>query len=104
LDDITAEVVAQAARDGDGLARQIWRETGEYLGLGVANVVNILNPRKVILGGGVAKAGDLLLDPVRRTVRQRAMTQLAQDVAIVPGALGDQPGIIGAIHLALERE
>ncbi len=104
LENITAEVVAQAARRGDRLARRIWSDTGEYLGLGVANVVNILNPRKVVIGGGVAKAGDLLLDPVRRTVRERAMTQLAEDVEIVPGDLGDQAGIVGAIHLALERE
>ena len=104
LDAVTAEVVARAAFDGDDLARRIWLETGEYLGLGVANVVNILNPRMVIIGGGVAKVGDLLLEPVRRTVRERAMTQLAADVRIVPGVLGEQAGIIGAIRLAIERE
>ncbi|MCX6374658.1 MAG: ROK family protein, partial [Armatimonadetes bacterium] len=104
LDNVTAEVVARAAFDGDDLAQRIWRETGEYLGLGVANVVNILNPRMLIIGGGVAQVGDLLLDPVRRTVRERAMTQLADDVRIVPGILGDQAGIIGAVHLALERD
>jgi len=103
VDKVTAESVAQAAREGDELAQRIWRETGEYLGLGVANVVNILNPRRVVLGGGVIEAGDLILDPVRQTVRERAMTQLAEDVQIVPGALSDQAGIIGAICLAIER-
>jgi glucokinase len=101
---ITAEHVFKAALDGDPLAREIFQETGEYLGLGVANVVNILNPRRVILGGGVVTAGDLLLDEVRRTVKERAMAQLARDVEIVPGALGDQAGILGAIYLALGRD
>jgi len=99
---ITAEHVALAARDGDELALRIWRETGEYLGLGVANVVNILNPRLVIIGGGVANAGDLLFEPVRRTVATRAMKRLASDVTILPGSLGEKAGIIGAIQLAME--
>ena len=103
-DTITAEYVFKAALDGDLLARRIWKETAEYLGLGIANVVNILNPRRVILGGGVVKAGDLLLDEVRRTVKERAMAQLARDVEIVPGVLGDQAGILGAIYLALGRD
>jgi glucokinase len=100
---VTAERVARAARQKDPLAVNIMSETGGYLGLGVANVVSILNPRMVILGGGViAGAGDLLLDGIRKTVRERAMTQLADDVEIIPAALGDQAGIIGAIHLALD--
>jgi len=103
-ENVTARIVAQAALEGDDLARRIWLETGEYLGIGIANVINILNPRMVVLGGGVVEAGDLLLDPVRRTVRERAMTQLADDAQIVRGSLGEQAGIIGAIHLALERD
>lgn len=103
-DAVTADHVALAARQGDPLARRIWAETGEYLGIGVANVVNILNPRVVILGGGViSRSGDLLLDAVRRTVRERAMAQLADDVEIIPAALGDQAGVVGAVHLALGR-
>lgn len=102
LENVTARTIADAAAEGDDLALRIWRETGECLGIGVANVVNILNPRMVILGGGVTEVGDLLLDPVRHTVRERAMAQLADDVRIVRGTLGDQAGIIGAIHLAME--
>ena len=104
LDFSTAEEVASAAREGDVAARRIMDETAGYLGLGVANVVNILNPRMVILGGGVMKAADLLLDGIRRTVDERAMTQLAKDVQIVPGILADQAGITGAILLAMEAE
>ncbi len=98
---ITAEHVAQAAREEDPFAVSIMSETGEYLGLGVANVVSILNPQMVILGGGViAGAGDLLLRRIRQTVQERAMTQLADDAEIIPAALGDQAGIVGAVHLA----
>lgn len=100
---LTAEEVAQAARAGDAIAARIMNETAEYLGLGVANVVNILNPRMVVLGGGVMKSADLLLDGIRRTVNERAMTQLANDVQIVPGILGDQAGITGALLIALEE-
>lgn len=103
-DRVTAEHAAKAAREGDPLALRVWAETGEYLGLGVANVVNILNPRKVILGGGViARSGDLLFDTIRRTVRDRGMTQLADDVEIIPAELGDQAGIVGAVRLAVEE-
>jgi len=101
--DLTAGEVAQAAREGNPIARRIMDQTAGYLGLGVTNVVNILNPRMVILGGGVMKAADLLLDGIRRTVDERAMTQLACDVQIVPGALGDQAGITGAVLLAIEE-
>jgi len=100
---VTAEHVWQAAREGDSLALKILAETGEYLGLGAANVVNILNPRRIILGGGVVTgSGDLLLDQVRKTVRERAMSQLADDVEVVPAALGDQAGVTGAVRLAAE--
>lgn len=101
---VTAHHVAGAARAGDELALRIWHETGTYLGLGVANVISILNPRLVVLGGGVMEAGALLLELVRRTVQDRAMNQLAADAEIVTGQLGDQAGIVGAISLALEGE
>lgn len=103
-DEVTAEVVAEAARAGDELSLKIWHETGICLGIGVANVVNILNPRMVVLGGGVMGASDLFLDTVRETVSVRAMAPLGEDVTIVPGALGDQAGIIGALHLALGHD
>ena len=72
-----------------------------HLGLGVANVVNVLNPRLVIIGGGVAKAGDILFEPVTRTVQKRAMKALADDVKIIPAANGDLAGLMGAIAVAL---
>lgn len=101
-DGITAELVAKAAAEGDEYAARVWSEAMYHLGLGVANAVNVLNPRLVIIGGGVAKAGDMLFEPVSDVVRQRAMKPLATDVEIVPAANGDLVGLMGAVAVAIE--
>lgn len=103
-DEVTAEMVARAAREGDEFASRVWFEAMENLGLGVANVVNVLNPRLVILGGGVTKAGEVMVfEPVRKVVRERAMRALADDVEIVPAANGDFVGLMGAVAVAVEQ-
>lgn len=101
-DEITAENVARAVANGDEYASEVWYGAMRILGLGVANVVNALNPRRVILGGGVTKAGDMFLTPVREVVKERAMQELARDVEIVLAANGDQTGLMGAIAVAIE--
>lgn len=101
-DGVTAESVARAAAEGDDYASRVWSEAMYHLGLGVANVVNVLNPRMVILGGGVTRAGDMLFDPVRRVVSERAMKPLAADVEVVPAANGDLVGLMGAFAVAME--
>jgi glucokinase len=100
IDKVTAAMVAEAGREGDRLAIRIWEETGFYLGLGIANVVAMINPERVIIGGGVVKAGEMLLEPVRRTFMARTLPDLAKIVDIVPAALGDDAGVVGAIELA----
>jgi len=100
---VTGEHVSQAARAGDYLAVRVMRETAECLGIGMANVINILNPRRFILGGGVmVKNMDLLFDRAAEVAKERAMTQLAKDVEIVPALLGEDAGLIGTIYLARE--
>ena len=69
---------------------------GEIIGLGLTSVINLLNPERVIIGGGVADAGDILFDPIRETVAKRAMPIQAQSVEIVPAQLGNTAGVIGA--------
>ena len=101
-DDVTAEMVARAAKEGDEFASRVWSGCMLDLGIGVANIVNILNPRMVILGGGVTKAGDMLFEPVRKVVRERAMPALAADVEIVPAGNGDLMGLMGAFAVALD--
>ena len=93
--DITPYIVAVAAKEGDPVARQIFRIMGEYIGKGLTSVVNLLNPEKIIIGGGVAEAGDILLDPIKETIQKRAMT-IQREVEIVPAQLGNTAGVIGA--------
>ena len=92
---MTAEMVHRAAREGDPLAREVIERAGEYLGIGLANLVNLFNPELLILGGGVAKMGELLLGPAERALRQRAFALPAGIVKMVPPALGDDPGLLG---------
>ena len=94
--DITPYIVAVAAKEGDPVARQIFRIMGEYIGMGLVSVVNLLNPEKIIIGGGVADAGDILFAPIRETIQKRAMTIQKEAVEIVPAQLGNTAGVIGA--------
>jgi len=95
---IDAKLVGQAAAKGDQTAQAIIRRAATYVGIGLANLCNILNPEMIILGGGVSRIGDLLFDTVRKTVAQRAMPG-AGCVSIVPAALGDDVVLLGAIAL-----
>ena len=94
--EITPYIVAQAAMQGDVVAKQIFNIMGEYLGTGLASVVNLLNPEKIIVGGGVANCGDLLLAPLRETLNKRAMPLSASAVEVVPAQLANTAGVIGS--------
>lgn len=94
--EITPYIVSQAAAQGDGVAKRIFTIMGEYIGVGLASVVNLLNPEKIIIGGGVADAGDILFNPIRETIAKRAMPIQASAVEIVPAGLGNSAGVIGA--------
>jgi glucokinase len=99
---VTAEMVVAAALSGDAAARSIVERAGFYVGVGVVNLVHTLNPRLIVIGGGVALgAGDLLLDSVRATVAARAMPPFRRDLRILPASLGDDAGLLGALALAL---
>lgn len=103
VDRITGETVEAAIRIGDPVAVRVWVETLEILGVGLANVINIFNPRRVVLGGGITNFGDLLFEPLRHVALTRAMGPLAKVVDIVPAELGGQVGVLGAVAVALER-
>jgi len=96
---ITAASIADAARAGDALATTLFNRAGTYLGLVLGNLVTVLSPKMIIVGGGVSKAGDLLLEPIRRGVCDRAYPAPVPEVSVVPAALGDDVGIIGAAAL-----
>ena len=94
--DITPYIVSEAAKQGDPVAKRIFTIMGEYIGIGLASVVNLLNPEKIIIGGGVAAAGDLLLNPIKENLIKRAMPIAGAAVEIVPAQLGNSAGVIGA--------
>ena len=95
---IDAKVVARAAQEGDPAAAEIIRRAATYVGIGLANVCNILNPAMIILGGGVTHIGPLLFDTIRETIALRAMPPV-RDVRVVPADLGDDVVLLGAIAL-----
>jgi glucokinase len=100
--EITGALVTELAHDGDPGACAVLAKMGEHLGVGLANVVNILNPEVVVVGGGVLAAGDLLLGPARRVVAERALAPSRDQVRIVPTRFGDASGMIGAALLAMD--
>jgi N-acetylglucosamine repressor len=99
----TAEAVHRAALAGDAGARLALHEAGTYLGVAVANLVKTLNPERVLIGGGVAGAGELLLGPLRRSVAARALDPASAALPVLPVALGADAGAMGAAALVLDR-
>jgi glucokinase len=97
---VTAELVHQAAQEGDAAAADLLAEAGRHLGRGLAAIVNIFNPDVIVLGGGASKIGPLLLDPALEEMHARAMRLPLGRVRVVPAALGDRAGAIGAAALA----
>jgi len=104
IENITAEKVSLAAQGGDSLASEVILKAATYLGVGIVNLVNIFNPEIIIIGGRMAKMGDLLLNPARQVVRERAFRLPAQAVQIVPAQLGDDAGVLGAAVFAFQQE
>lgn len=103
LDEISAAIVAEAANKGDKLAQEIIEKTGEYLGTGIANIINLFNPQMVIIGGGVAQAGDLIFNPLKKTMEKRAFPVPAKVAKIVASSLGRDCTVIGAATLVLKK-
>jgi len=101
---ITAEKVSLAAQNGDSLALEVISKAATYLGIGLVNLVNIFNPEMIIIGGGLAKVGDLLLEPARRVVRERAFQLSTRLVRIVPAQLGDDAAVLGAAIFARQQK
>jgi glucokinase len=100
---ITAQTVFEAAASGDKLADEIVRDTARYLGVGVANLLNILNPEVVVIAGGVTRAGDHLFVPLRKEVARRAFKPAVQSCRIVPGALPGTAGVVGAAKAWIDQ-
>ena len=93
---ITLEHIDDLARKGNKKAEGIWEDVGKKLGVALTGVVNLLNPDLIIVGGGISKAGELIMQPLRKEIKKRAMRDQALHVKVVRARLGDNAGIIGA--------
>lgn len=97
---ITPEDVYRSALDGDNLSRELFRPLGHYLGIGIANLINLLSPEAVIIGGGLVGAWDLFIDELKKQVSRRAFKSLSSNVQILQTALKKECGSVGAAGLA----
>jgi glucokinase len=102
IENVTAETVVKAARAGDPLAGHILDRAVIYLSMGIANIVSILNPEMIILGGGLFRAGEFLLRPIRREFKKWAQPLAAEKVRLELSSLGENSGLCGAAKLAWE--
>ncbi|MBA2721007.1 MAG: ROK family protein, partial [Chloroflexi bacterium] len=99
----TAEEAVERARNGDAAALEGLRRVGRYLGIGIANMVTVISPDRVVIGGGIAAAGDLLLDEARAEIRRRVRTTSVDEVELVTAELGTWAGSIGAAVYGAEQ-
>jgi len=98
----TAQHVVEAAHAGDTFARFVLAEAGTYMGIGIANVAQILNPERVVLGTIAVKAGDLVLEPLRQALQVHAWSRVREVLQVVPAELGDRAQDLAAVCLWLE--
>jgi glucokinase len=103
LSKITAATVEQAARSGDGLAKDVMHQAAVNLGIGLSNLIIIFNPDAIVVGGGVSRSNELIFDPARQVVAKRAVRYLQRDVPIIKAVLEDNVGLIGAAAMAQDN-
>ncbi|GAA1902405.1 ROK family transcriptional regulator [Streptantibioticus ferralitis] len=101
--DLTVPRMVRLARDGDPGCRRVIADVGRHVGMGVANLCNVLNPSRVVLGGDLAEAGEVVLAPIRESVARYAIPSAARQLAVVPGALGARAEVLGALALVLSE-
>ncbi len=102
-DKVTPQVIHSAAQQGDSLAKKLIARTGYYVGVGLANLINIFNPELIVIGGGLSSIGDMLLQPAFRTAGQRAFREAFQAVRFASAGLGPNSTVLGAAAFALQE-
>lgn len=101
LEKVTGELIYLSALEGDTLCKTALQQAGRYLGVGITNLIHTVNPRRIIIGGGVSNAGDLIMDNIIQTVNQRALTNPAKQTEIILSKFGDDATAMGAVALIL---
>ena len=102
-EELTVGRVVEVALAGDVAFRRVIADAGRHVGLGVANVCNMLNPQMVVVGGELAGVGDVLLDPIREVVRRCTLPSAADRLSVVAGVLGDRAQVLGALALVIHE-
>ena len=102
-EELEPEAVLSRAADGDAICARALADAGRAIGMAVANLCNLVNPERIVVGGAIGGAGDLLLDPLRESVRLRAIASAANEVEIVQAELGERAELLGAVALVLHQ-
>jgi predicted NBD/HSP70 family sugar kinase len=100
-EELTSEQLIERTTAGDLACRRAIADAGNHLGAALANLCNLLNPERIVVGGSFSAVGDVLLAPMREAVRRRAISTAAEDVEVVPGVLGERAELLGAVALVL---
>jgi glucokinase len=100
--ELTPLFLEKAARGGDEIAAKIWEDIGFEIGIMLTNIAWLLNPDRFVIGGGVAKAGPLIFEPIKRAIRERTSPVYHEHLEVVPAELGNDGGIIGSAALAVD--
>jgi predicted NBD/HSP70 family sugar kinase len=100
-DHFSAEQMLEQAARGDAGCRRAIGDAGRYIGSALADLCNLVNPQRIVVGGSIGTSGDVLLDPMREALRHRAIPSAGEDVEIVPSALGDRAELLGTVALVL---
>lgn len=103
LGKITGKMISDGISQNDEYCKWVMEETGTWLGLGIASLINLLNPEKVVLCGGMIAAGDVLFDPIRKTAKANSFEVPGNRAQIIPAGLGADSGVIGSAGCALAR-
>ena len=103
MEKITAKTLLQAARMGDQFSLNMFRDAGKYLGIAIAQAVLLLDLEWVVIGGGVAKAGKILFEPVQKMLDSLLLPEPKRPVRVVRSRFGDRAGLLGAVALTQRR-
>ena len=103
IKECTPAALSQAAANGDEIAREIWRQIAMKLATSIVNTCWILNPEAIIIGGGVAKAGDLLFTPLKESIAAQLSPAFSENLQILPAFFSNDAGMIGAASISLEQ-
>jgi len=103
IENITPKIISEAYKMGDEIAKEIWIDVGICLGALFSGLVNLLNPDLIVIGGGISQAGKILFDTVEKTIKERAMKILSENVKVVPAGLGTDSGIVASASLIFTK-